>query len=45
VVLNNLAQTLSDQGRDGEALPLIERAATVQQTRQTILDRIAARKN
>jgi len=27
VVLNNLAQTLSDQGRDAEALPIIERAA------------------
>jgi len=27
VVLNNLAQTLSDQGRDQEALPLIDRAA------------------
>jgi hypothetical protein len=52
VVLNNLAQTLSDQGRDEEALPLIERAAAaggpfsaaVQQTRQTVLDRISARK-
>jgi tetratricopeptide (TPR) repeat protein len=27
IVLNNLAQTLSDQGRHAEALPLIERAA------------------
>ncbi len=27
VVLNNLAQTLSDQGHDAEALPIIERAA------------------
>ena len=52
VVLNNLAQTLSDQGRDEEALPFIERAAAaggpfgaaVQQTRQTVLDRISARK-
>lgn len=52
VVLNNLAQTLSDLGRDGEALPLIERAAAaggpfsaaVQQTRQTILERISAQK-
>ncbi|OGA68263.1 MAG: hypothetical protein A3G81_02565 [Betaproteobacteria bacterium RIFCSPLOWO2_12_FULL_65_14] len=52
VVLNNLAQTLSDQGRDEEALPLIERAAAaggpfsaaVQQTRQTVLDRISAKK-
>jgi tetratricopeptide (TPR) repeat protein len=26
IVLNNLAQTLSDQGRDAEALPVIERA-------------------
>ena len=48
VVLNNLAQTLSDQGRNGEALPLIERAAAaggphaaaVQETRQTILGRM-----
>ena len=30
IVLNNLAQTLSDQGKNEEALPLIERA--VQQT-------------
>ena len=52
VVLNNLAQTLSDQGRNEEALPYIERAAAaggpfgaaVQQTRQTILERISARK-
>jgi hypothetical protein len=52
VVLNNLAQTLSDLGRDDEALPLIERAAAaggpfsaaVQQTRQTILERISAQK-
>jgi predicted Zn-dependent protease len=52
VVLNNLAQVLSDQGRDEEALALIERAAaaggsfdeTVQETRQTILKRISARK-
>lgn len=50
VVLNNLAQTLSDQGRHGEALPFIERAAAaggpfaaaVQQTRQTIVERISA---
>jgi tetratricopeptide (TPR) repeat protein len=48
IVLNNLAQTLSDQGRNAEALPLIERAAAaggpfanaVQQTRQTILERL-----
>lgn len=52
VILNNLAQTLSDQGRDEEALPYIERAAAaggpfagaVQQTRQTVLDRISVRK-
>ena len=52
VVLNNLAQTLSDQGRDEEALPFIERAmaaggpfgGTVRQTRETILKRISARK-
>ncbi|HUF82516.1 MAG TPA: PA2778 family cysteine peptidase [Burkholderiales bacterium] len=50
VVLNNLAQTLSDQERHEEALPFIERAAAsggqfakaVQQTRQLVLDRIAA---
>jgi hypothetical protein len=29
VVLNNLAQTLSDQGRDAEALPVIERAVAL----------------
>jgi predicted double-glycine peptidase len=29
IVLNNLAQTLSDQGRDAEALPVIERAAAL----------------
>ena len=52
VVLNNLAQTLSDQGRHEEALPFIERAAAsagqfalaVHQTRQLVLDRIAAEK-
>lgn len=46
----NLAQTLSDQGRHQEALPIIERAAAaggpfaaaVQQTRQTIVERISA---
>ena len=50
VVLNNLAQTLSDQGRHEEALPIIERAAAaggpfaaaVQQTRQAIVERISA---
>jgi tetratricopeptide (TPR) repeat protein len=53
VVLNNLAQTLSDQGRHEEALPFIERASAaggpfagaVQQTRETILERISATKN
>jgi hypothetical protein len=52
VVLNNLAQTLSDQGRDEEALPFIERAAAaggphaaaVADTRRTILERIAKKK-
>jgi tetratricopeptide (TPR) repeat protein len=52
IVLNNLAQTLSDQNRDEEALPVIERAAgvagphaaTVAETRQAILGRLAARK-
>jgi len=48
VVLNNLAQTLSDLGRNEEALPVIERAAAaggpfapaVQKTRETILQRL-----
>ena len=48
VVLNNLAQTLSDLGRHEEALPVIERAmaaggpfaAAVQKTRETILERM-----
>jgi Peptidase_C39 like family/Tetratricopeptide repeat len=48
VVLNNLAQTLSDLGRNDEALPVIERAAaaggpfagTVQKTRETILQKL-----
>lgn len=52
IVLNNLAQTLSDQGRDEEALPFIERAAAaggphaaaVAETRKTILGRIAAKR-
>jgi tetratricopeptide (TPR) repeat protein len=52
IVLNNLAQTLSDQNRDEEALPIIERAAAtagphaaaVDQTRQAILARIAAKR-
>ena len=50
IVLNNLAQTLSDQGRNDEALPLIERAAAaggpfgpaVQQTRDTIRKRLTS---
>ncbi len=49
IVLNNLAQTLSDLGRNKEALAVIERAAAaggpfaeaVQQTRQTILEKIS----
>jgi tetratricopeptide (TPR) repeat protein len=52
VALNNLAQTLSDQGQDKEALTLIERAAaaggpfaaTVRETRELILKRIANRR-
>ena len=48
VVLNNLAQTLSDLGRNEEALPVIERAAAaggpfagaVQKTRETILQKL-----
>lgn len=51
IALNNLAQTLSDQGRNGEALPFIERAAAiggpfagaVAQTRETIRKRLAAK--
>jgi tetratricopeptide (TPR) repeat protein len=48
IVLNNLAQTLSDQGRNAEALPLAERAvaaggqhaAAVRQTRDEILKKL-----
>ena len=48
-VLNNLAQTLSDQGRNDEAMELIERASAlggvlapaVQETKQLILLRVA----
>jgi tetratricopeptide (TPR) repeat protein len=48
ILLNNLAQTLSDQGRNAEALPLIERAAAaggpfaaaVAETRATIRKRL-----
>jgi Tfp pilus assembly protein PilF len=51
VVLNNWAMTLSDLGRNDEALPVIERAATlggpfsgaVQKTRETILGRQGSR--
>lgn len=50
IVLNNLAQTLSDLGRSREALPVIERAARLEgpfaaavgETRALILKRIAA---
>ncbi len=49
VVMNNLAQTLTDQGRHGEALLLVEAAlrqpemfeSEVQTTRQLILGRLA----
>ena len=52
IVLNNLAQTLSDENRDEEALPFIERASAlrgphadaVDQTREAILGRIAAKR-
>ena len=48
VALNNLAQTLSDQGKHAEALPFIERAAAaggpfaaaVAETRATIRKRL-----
>lgn len=55
IVLNNLAQTLSDQGKNEEALPLIERAVermgapgsayskAVLDTRDTIRGRLAAK--
>ena len=47
-MLNNLAQTLSDQGRDAEALPVIERAvalggpfaASVDETKRGIQQRL-----
>ena len=51
VVLNNLAQTLSDEGHHAEALSLIDRAkpepplaASVEQTRALILERLAKAK-
>lgn len=51
VVLNNLAQTLADQGRSAEALPLAERAVlaggpfarTAIETRDSIRARLAAK--
>lgn len=53
IALNNLAQTLSDQGRNKEALTFIERAAAaggpfasaVAETRETIRKRLAAKPN
>src|SRR3989442_620389 len=53
VVLNNLAQTLSDLGRNEEALPFIERAlaaggpfaSAVQETSELIRSRLAAKRN
>ena len=52
IIANNLAQTLSDMGRQGEALALIDKvsdtrspfAADVRATRQSILQRIAQQK-
>ena len=52
VVLNNLAQTLSDLGRNEEALPLTDKAlamggpfsGAVQKTRETILQRLAKKR-
>ncbi|MFN2644976.1 MAG: PA2778 family cysteine peptidase [Burkholderiales bacterium] len=49
IVLNNLAQTLSDAGRNAEALPIIERAVAlggpfsqaVEETRNNIRERLA----
>jgi hypothetical protein len=51
VAMNNLAQTLSDQGRNAEALALVEKASkaggpfaqTVEETRQSILKRMGKR--
>jgi len=51
VVLNNLAQTLSDEGRDEQALPFIERAIAAggpfvdaaRETREEILKRLSAK--
>jgi predicted Zn-dependent protease len=52
IVLNNLAQTLSDQGHDEEALPIIERAVAaggpfseqIKQTREQILKKVSLKK-
>jgi tetratricopeptide (TPR) repeat protein len=52
IVLNNLAQTLADQGKDEEALPFAERAAAAggpfseaaQKTREAIAARLAAKR-
>ena len=52
-MLNNLAQTLSDQGRDREALSFVDKAlaaggaqeAAVRETRDGILKKLAAKKN
>jgi hypothetical protein len=52
IVMNNLAQTLSDQGRNAEALALIDKAvdaqspfaADVRSTRQLIVERMAQKK-
>jgi Flp pilus assembly protein TadD len=52
IVINNLAQTLSDQGRNAEALAQIDKASDpqspfageVRATRQLILQRIGQRK-
>jgi tetratricopeptide (TPR) repeat protein len=51
IVLNNLAQTLSDQGRDEEALPVIERAVgaggpfsqAARETRDEIVEKLKKR--
>jgi hypothetical protein len=53
IVINNLAQALSDQGRNGEALAVIGKASDpqgpfageVRSTRQLILQRIAQQKS
>jgi hypothetical protein len=51
IVLNNLAQTLSDQGRNDEALPIIEHAVAqggpfsdaIRETRDTIREKLRKR--